>query len=329
MRSYPVLAFFAFASPTFHVNGHPLIDDIDPYAVDKLKYLDKLPEWKSDVMERLNVGFVDAWELAKFAILELEDRDPDHDPKHPKPPSLIFKKYFLPNDHDAVLAVFKSIVTPNYRGNDRLKEVYFSNIDPAGECDIPSPDGEVKAGSVGMYTTPNTLHEEERPSFIHVCPDIWTLGYPKSIHDIKCEDTCEDLKHNKCWPSARMATVAEVILHELVHRTSYTKERPQGLLFPIIDQVMKDPKGGKDEHGNPKQVQVYGTYYTQQLLHIEKNKARYNADSYAMFARDAYWSYLCHSKKINYGSPPHWETNIPNKLKPKPPAMQVQLAGDL
>lgn len=210
MRS-SLLATIGFAlAATSQPNGHSFTDDVKSHGVLSLKFLDKLPDWDPEQRLRLQLGFDNALDLAKSAMWELQPPGKDALNKNSK----IFKKYFMPGDFEIVLGVFKSLLSDSTLGNDKLREVHFANIDLAAICD--NPNEPIQPGTIAMYTTPPQLRKPEKATFIVVCPNAWRMGYPKSIHEVKCEETCADFKAKECWPSARMATIGEVILHELM-----------------------------------------------------------------------------------------------------------------
>ncbi|KAJ4320382.1 hypothetical protein N0V84_005876 [Fusarium piperis] len=169
-----------------------------------------------------------------------------------KPPNgfpHMFEKYFASGDKTKVEVIFKSIIgsgSDPYLGNDRLENVHFTDADLNGLCD---PITDPKPGTILMYTY-NELVDKTKPSFIVVCPILWTLDIPNA-KDIKPSWLRKD----------------EV----------------------IIDGQMKKPDGSI--------VYLYDTYYTQELIRTKNNheiaKALTNADSYAMFAREAYFRTYC------------------------------------
>ncbi|KIH87295.1 hypothetical protein SPBR_05079 [Sporothrix brasiliensis 5110] len=306
----PALFALLALGPVSPASGHPHSSseatDVVPRSVTSLQYLDKLPDWTAEQRHLLDIGFDEAIDLAKYARWELLPPGKSQVNKNSK----IFKKYFRAEDVETVLGVFQSLLSDSTTGSDRLQAIHFGNIDPQAACDAVRSGDPVPPGTIALYTTPWTLHAADKASFIFVCPVVWQLGYPRTIHDIQCEATCANAAKKECWPSARMATYGGLILHELI---------PKGLESGIFDESFKDTDG--------KTVLAYDSYYTQKLVKgAEKSKALYNADNYAMFAREVWFTLKC--PLIKYKDPDHWESTIPNNLKPKPKSAGVG-AGEL
>ncbi|KAH7273144.1 hypothetical protein B0J15DRAFT_483587 [Fusarium solani] len=252
---------------------------------------------------RLTRGFEDAMLLAHTALAWIEKPTTD-------PAAHVFKKYFKTSDKTKVKAVFESIVGDRNKfvsGNDRLKNVHFTYLDLHGGCDSatnPQP------GSILMYNS-QWHNKVEKPSFIVVCPQLWAISFP-DMSDIKCEEVCTA---QSCTFSYRMRSIGEFVLHELIHRTSMMDPTPSG--WPkdewIIDEKMTNPDGH-----DPAEIFIYDTYYAQKVVMSkdkkEMEKAFYNADNYAMFAREAYFRGRCPQQ--DFKDPTAFEPD-PRVSKPK------------
>ncbi|EEU39944.1 uncharacterized protein NECHADRAFT_79679 [Fusarium vanettenii 77-13-4] len=280
-------------------NQHLLTDDVRiqedtkslPFAISK-------PFCVHD-KARLTRGFEAATLMARFALDWIDTK-----------PTKVFEKYFELGDKAKVKAVFESIIGDRntyLSGNGRLKNVHFTYLDIYGDCDSktnPQP------GSILMYTS-RWDTEVEKPSFIVVCPQLWAIPFP-DMNDIKCEQVCTA---QSCTLSYRMRSIGEFVLHELIHLTSMIDPIPSG--WPkdewILDQKMKNPDGH-----DPAEVYIYGTYHAQKAVKSKDKKevkrAFYNADNYAMFAREAYFRGRC--SKQDFKDPTAFEPD-PRVSKPK------------
>ncbi|KAI9880630.1 MAG: hypothetical protein M1830_001981 [Pleopsidium flavum] len=165
----------------------------------------------------------------------------------------IFQKYFNKGDEDTVVKVFNQIM-----GNpsDPEKPDPTGN-DLLGNIFVQKKDTESQCG--GRTLAYMGDHNTDDP-FIVVC-DI--LFKHKGLFDTKCEDLGDNVSY-------KMLTIAGTLLHEYTHWNKLAQDIVGG---EVIDQ----PNG-------------YGPVNTRTL---DKSLALKNADNYAYFASEVFWSVIC------------------------------------
>lgn len=162
-------------------------------------------DWKPFTTINLNLAFKDAMVLANAAYKAIDNQQKQ-----------MIRKYFPDDQIEYVRAVFESLIGSHgdvTAGSDRLDHVTWSQCDLNDELGQNCGDPlHVKKGDMLMYTMPVKEMEARYVSRVVVCKNTWTLKFPH-LAGITCQNACD---HANCYPSWRMATMGEMVLHELV-----------------------------------------------------------------------------------------------------------------
>ncbi|CAF9922468.1 MAG: hypothetical protein HETSPECPRED_005081 [Heterodermia speciosa] len=172
--------------------------------------------------------------------------------------SEIFTHYFLESHRDRVKRILQKL-SGNLKesGADELGQITFQGVDTPNNGDDA---GCAKQGTI-MYTE---YYDTEAPVTV-VCEDAWV--YPDRDDAEACDsDEMSD----------ELRILASIVVHEYTH----------------WDWFLKSIHGGEivDTHGT-EEASGYGL--TNVYYDLDKKYALYNADSYAWYLTEVFWSVLC------------------------------------
>ncbi|KAI9759839.1 MAG: hypothetical protein M4579_002046 [Chaenotheca gracillima] len=176
----------------------------------------------------------------------------------------IFAKYFKPQHRDAVKQVFQNMVSPADHDASTGADIFATIQIDADDYLSTKPCDKTAVAYTNNWVT--------QPTQMHFCDSNVRNAY--AFPDLS-EITCDKLG----------PTVSDKMLslggYALLHEVSHFNKVSQGPITPF-----NQPQNEVGDYG-------YGPQKTRQLLQEPSDRVVANADSYAWFANEVYWSNKC------------------------------------
>lgn len=190
-----------------------------------------------------------------------------------------FHRYFRDSDADFVKAVFTAFVNavhdPSGESKIKYMVIRVGDSSPIQRRCISKEPPVIYVASRGGDTDGYWSG-----SSIHACKEFWTKPFLDAVD-------CNYVKKNWQRVNRKMATAGSYFLHEWMHYSEITKAPNDNK--QIDDQTITNID-------NKATRWCYGPFFTHQYCLSSTPTPRLNADNFAWFATEQYWSAKCSQK---------------------------------
>ncbi|KAK5988877.1 hypothetical protein PT974_10374 [Cladobotryum mycophilum] len=235
-------------------------------------------QWTNSQEDKLMMNLLDKAYTNAILMADLA-----YDALDPSDPHRLFKVYFGVHDSKKredlvrdVRSVFKNILTATEGNKGGVKRNLLHNLTFLKW--IRNMYGDRCGDTTVAYVLPRTYENGTKQTDVVLCEQAW---HRNSLQDGR---TCNQI--GKQVDARTMDSLARIVLHEMLHHGPIGQKSLRG-------EHIVDPKPKRD----PFTKGIYGPWYIRRLIQTH-NAELYlqnfkNADTYAWFAQELYWSRKC------------------------------------